>query len=105
MLPAVSRPRRWPRPSVTVFLALQALDVMTTFLGLKLGAGEGSFFIGRMLNLGPITGLLIAKIFALILLLAAFAFGRARLVVFLNFWFAAVVSWNLLVILLSNRPA
>jgi hypothetical protein len=98
-----STSRRWPRPSVTIFLALQALDVITTFLGLQMGAGESSMFVNRMLHLGPLAGLIIAKIFALLLLLAAYAFGRARLVVVLNFWFTGVVTWNFVILFMASR--
>jgi hypothetical protein len=53
-----------PVPSLTVFVALQVLDIMTTVLGLRMGAHEGSMFLGRR--------------------------------------FAAVVSWNLIVILTTQ---
>ncbi len=38
--------KEFPTPSMTVFFSLQALDVVTTLLGLRLGAGEASFFVG-----------------------------------------------------------
>ena len=80
---------------MTVFFGLQALDVLTTLIGLQIGGKEGSVFIARMLELGPLTGLLISKILALVLVGVAFRFKRPRVIVFLNFWFAAVVTWNL----------
>ena len=76
------------------------LDILTTLIGLRMGAQEGSFFIGRLMNAGPITGLLLSKILAVALVATALKFRRARVVVFLNYWFAAVVSWNLLLILM-----
>ena len=78
-----------------VFFALQALDVLTTLLGLKAGAHEANLFVGQLMQFGAVPALLLAKMLAMMLVLAAFAFQRARLVVFLNFWFAAVVTWNL----------
>lgn len=86
---------------MTVFFSLQALDVVTTLLGLRLGAGEASFFVGRLMNLGTLEGLLISKIFAIILVGAALAFHRPRVIVFLNYWFAALITWNLITILTS----
>jgi len=80
---------------------LQALDVLTTLIGLRLGASEGSLFIGRLISLGPLTGLLLAKCFAVLLAMAAIKFKRQRLIVFLNYWFAAIVTWNLAAILWS----
>jgi hypothetical protein len=44
-------------------------------------------------------GLVLSKVFAVILATAAFGFKRPRVIVFLNFWFAAVVTWNLAMIL------
>ena len=90
--------RSFPAPSMSVFFALQALDVLTTLIGLELGAREASFFVGRMLAIGPVAGLLISKCFAIILAAAALGFHRPRVVVFLNYWFVLVVGWNLFTI-------
>ena len=86
---------------MTVFFSLQALDVLTTLIGLRLGAREASVFVGRMLQFGPVAGLLISKCFAIILVSAAIGFQRPRLIVFLNLMFAVVVTWNLGMILMS----
>jgi len=94
MLPAILR-REFPAPSISVFFALQTLDVLTTLIGLHMGAKEASFFVGRMLSIGPVAGLLISKCFAIILAAAALGFHRPRVVVFLNYWFAALIAWNL----------
>jgi hypothetical protein len=93
--------KEFPSPSMTVFFSLQALDVFTTLLGLKLGAGEASFFVGRLMNLGTLEGLLISKIFAVILVAMAIKFHRQRVIVFLNYWFAALITWNLVTIISS----
>ena len=96
-----TRARAFPEPSMSVFFALQALDVLTTLIGLHLGAGEASLFIGRLLQLGFVSGLLISKCFAIILASAALAFQRPRVVVSLNYWFAVLIAWNLYTILWS----
>jgi len=80
------------RPSVSVFVLLQVLDVLTTLIGLHLGAGKASLFISRLMRVGPRS--------------CADGFkdtGRhsgddrryARIVGMANFWLAAVVTWNL----------
>jgi hypothetical protein len=89
---------------MAVFFGLQALDVLTTLIGLRVGAREASVFVGRMLALGPVSGLLISKCFAIILAAAALGFGRPRVVVFLNYWFAVVIAWNLFTILTTMFP-
>ena len=83
---------------MTVFFLLQGLDVATTLIGMRVGAREGSMFVGRLMNLGPLEALIISKVFAVILASAALAFRRPRVIVFLNYWFAALIAWNLLTI-------
>jgi hypothetical protein len=101
MLPFLAR-KEFPAPSLTVFVALQTLDILTTLLGLRIGATEGSFFIGQLMRVDPIAALLLAKILAVTLVSLALKFKRPRLVVFLNYWVAAVVTWNCSLILLSE---
>jgi Domain of unknown function (DUF5658) len=98
----LSMRRNFPAPSLIVFVALQVLDIITTLLGLQMGATEGSMFLGRLMRAGPVAALLIAKIIAVLLVTMAMKFKRPRVVVFLNYWFAAVVSWNLAIILMSQ---
>jgi hypothetical protein len=93
--------RDFPVPSMATFFSLQALDVLTTLIGLRLGASEASVFVGRVMQLGPVSGLLISKIFAVILAGAALGFHRPRVIVFLNYWFAVLITWNLIMIVAS----
>jgi len=99
----VSQPseRAFPTPSIGLFLGLQILDVLTTVVGLQHGAREGSNFIGHLLQTGPLSGLIISKILAAGLAAFAVFLNRKRLLVFLNFWFAAIVAWNMLAICLQ----
>ena len=102
---STARHVHFPAPSLIVFIALQTLDIFTTLLGLQLGAQEGSVFLGRLMRAGPVAALLISKIIAVLLVAMAMRFKRPRVVVFLNYWFAAVVSWNLVIILISQLSA
>jgi hypothetical protein len=86
------------RPSLSVFVFLQTLDILTTLIGLRLGAGEASAFIGQLMHLGVVPALMISKIIAVVLVLTALWRGRPRIVVVANLWFAAVVTWNLVLI-------
>jgi len=92
------KPVEFSNRTFVVFLALQALDVLTTIIGLNLGAGESSAFVNRLLNYGPLTGLLLSKAVSIVLVAAVVGFGRGRLMRILNPWYALVVTWNLLVI-------
>jgi len=95
----------FPTASLTVFVALQVLDILTTLLGLQMGAQESSFFVSRLMGVGPVAALLLAKILAVLLVSVALKFKRPRVVVFLNYWFTAVVTWNLGTILISQFRA
>lgn len=99
MLPG--RLTNYAAPSLTVFVTLQVLDMITTLLGLRVGAHEASIFIGRLMHAGPLSALLIAKIFAVFLVAAALKFNRPRVVIVLNYWSAIIVTWNLVMILLA----
>jgi hypothetical protein len=94
-------PRTFPAPSLSLFVALQLLDVLTTLIGLRAGAQEGSLFIGQLMRIAPGAALAVSKLIAAVLVCVALRFKRPRLVVFMNYWFAAVVSWNLLMIITS----
>lgn len=86
------------RPALGIFVFLQVLDIITTLIGLRMGAGEASAFIGRLMHLGVVPALMICKLLAVILVLIALRHHQPRVVVLANFWFAALVTWNLLAI-------
>jgi hypothetical protein len=90
--------RELPTPSLAVFVLLQLVDILTTLLGLRMGAREGSVFIGRLMQVGPMAGLLISKMLAVCLVGMALRWHRPRVVVMLNYWSAIVVAWNLFAI-------
>ncbi len=92
------KPVEFSNRTFVTFVALQALDVLTTMIGLNLGAGESSAFVNRLLNYGPLSGLLFSKLISIVLVTAVVAFGRGRLMRILNPWYALVVTWNLIVI-------
>jgi hypothetical protein len=86
------------RPSISVFIFLQILDVLTTLIGLRLGAGEASAFVGSLMHLGLVPGLMISKILAVLLVLIALRRKKPQIVVMANLWFAGLVTWNLVLI-------
>jgi hypothetical protein len=86
------------RPSLSVFVFLQVLDVLTTLIGLRLGAGEASAFVGSLMHLGLVPGLMISKILAVLLVLIALRRKKPQIVVMANIWFAGLITWNLLLI-------
>ena len=86
-------------PLLVTFVVLQSLDVLTTLMGLKMGAVESSTFIGGVMShFGAVPGLLVSKLIASLILVGAMRLGRSHLIVFVNCWFTCIVSWNLLMI-------
>jgi hypothetical protein len=82
-----------------VFLYLQILDVLTTWLGFRTGLSEASPFIRYMMQLGPLAGLLASKAVALLLAGYCVWSGRLHVIRLINYWYAALVLWNLALIL------
>ena len=87
--------------SIEVFFYLQALDFLTTLIGLKLGIPEASPFIRSLMHFGPSVAVAASKIAALVLAGACFKLKRSHLLRYVNYWYAAVVVWNLLNILIA----
>ncbi|MBZ5594133.1 MAG: DUF5658 family protein [Acidobacteriia bacterium] len=86
--------------SLQVFFYLQALDFLTTLIGLKMGIREVSPFIRSLLHYGPAVAVAASKIVALVLAALCFKLKRSHLLRYVNYWYAAVVIWNLLNILI-----
>jgi len=80
---------------VQAFMVLQALDVLTTMLVIGVGGGaELNPLICKFVALfGLIGGLIAAKVFAVTL-----ALRLKKMLPVANLLFAAVVAWNLLVL-------
>jgi hypothetical protein len=81
------------------FVYFQAMDFITTVLGFRLGAGEANPFVSLLMHAGSITGVFISKLVALVLGGICIYFGKRRLLRRATYWYAALVMWNLLVVL------
>jgi hypothetical protein len=90
---------------IQLFLFLQLLDVLTTMVGFRLGLSEASPFVRLLLSAGPTAGLLLSKCVALGLGAYCVQHGRLRLISWANYWYAALVTWNLCLILQTSLPA
>lgn len=81
--------------TVLAFVYLQVLDVVSTLIGFSLGNAEASPFIRLLIRWGPVTGLLLSKLVAVCLAGACVAMKRAVFIVWINYWYAGLVLWNL----------
>jgi hypothetical protein len=88
---------------VQVFVYLQLLDFLTTMVGFKLGAHEVSPFIVKLIHsTTPAVGVAASKVIGLAIGGLCVASGRVKLLSFANYWYAALVVWNLAMILTAS---
>lgn len=86
------------------FTYLQVLDVLTTVAFLMQGVAEANPVVNWAMNSGPspVAGLVMLKLAAFGLALVCFAQARHKLLQRVNFFFAALVAWNLLALILAS---
>jgi hypothetical protein len=87
------------RLAVQAFLYLQLLDLLTTLVGLRLGATEASPFIRALMQFGPGFGVLLSKFVAVSLGGLCIWLDKAHLIRWICYWYAALIVWNLAVVL------
>ena len=84
---------------VQVFIYLQVLDVLTTLVGLKLGAAEASPFIRVLMHIGPTAGVVASKVLALGIGAICIYTRKHHLIRWITYWYGGLVVWNLVVLL------
>jgi hypothetical protein len=88
---------------VQVFVYLQVLDFLTTLVGFKIGASEASPFIATLIHLSsPAVGVAASKIVGLVIAGICVATNRVRMLTWANYWYAALIVWNLSMILRAS---
>jgi hypothetical protein len=85
-----------------IFIYLQLLDLLTTLVGFKLGAGEASPFIRMLMHAGPAAGVLASKVVALVLGGVCIYAKKHSLIRWVSYWYAGLVVWNLMVMLATK---
>src|SRR5689334_932116 len=84
-----------------MFLYLQLLDFLTTLVGFKVGAAEASPFVRALIPFGPITAVALSKVMAVMMAGLCLWLDKSRLIRWVVYWYAALVVWNVCVILAS----
>ncbi len=84
--------------TIQIFTYLQVLDFMTTLIGMKVGLGEASPFVRLLMRLDPAVGLALTKLGAFLLCGLCFWLNKRHLVRWINYWYAALVVWNMVLI-------
>lgn len=87
------------------FAYLQALDLLSTTAFLLNGVAEANPMVRWTMAIAPnpITGLVAIKVIGLGLALWCIRMGRDRLLFKINVFFAALVAWNLVCLILSSH--
>jgi hypothetical protein len=86
------------------YVYLQALDFLTTLAFLLSGVREGNPVVRLFLCFGstPLGGLMIVKVLAVALGVFCWRMGRHRLLGRVNLFFAALIVWNLVALILGR---
>jgi hypothetical protein len=89
--------------SLVLFAYLQLLDLLTTVVFILHGVKEANPLVNFALTTAPtpLVGLVLVKIAALALGGVCCLRGREKLLLRMNIFFAALVSWNLLALIVS----
>jgi hypothetical protein len=87
------------RLAVQIFLYLQLLDLLTTLVGLRMGASEASPFIRALMQFGPALGVFLSKLVAVALAILCIWMDKIHLIRWICYWYAALVVWNFSVLL------
>ena len=84
-----------------IFLILNILDCITTFIGIKCGLSEGNFLLSFLFNYNLFLGLCVKMILAGGVVLLLHLLKKQHLYKALNIAFAAIVIWNVVWIILG----
>ena len=91
--------RQWSmRKILYLFVVLQSADLLTTVLALKLGGVEENAVVQAFMSVGPYAGLILSKLVVLSLALGFALWSKQATLRRANVVFAAIVAWNLTVI-------
>ena len=90
--------------TLVAFSYLQLLDLLTTLAFLAGGVGEANPVVRLAFLVAPtpLEALVGLKLLALVLALYCFSRGRLRLLEGANIFYAGLVAWNLLALLLRT---
>jgi hypothetical protein len=70
-------------------------------VGFKVGAAEASPFVRALIPFGPITAVALSKVMAVMMAGLCLWLDKSRLIRWVVYWYAALVVWNVCVILAS----
>lgn len=91
----------FPPAFLQAFVYLQLLDFLTTMIGLRLGLSEASPTIRPFIEpLGMALAVGVSKVIAFSLAGFCLFTRREHIIRWINYWFAALVVWNMMLIII-----
>ena len=78
-----------------VFAFLQVADLGTTVAVLRLGGMEQNPLVKHLMSVGPIEGVILAKIVAMAIGVGCLIAAKRRALLLANIVFVGIVAWNL----------
>ncbi|MFN3325498.1 MAG: DUF5658 family protein [Bryobacteraceae bacterium] len=92
---------------ILLYAYLQTLDLLSTLAFLVSGVEEGNPFVRYAIESAPAPwiGLLGVKLAALLIGVFCWRLGRLRLLIRANVFFALLVAWNLLALVVAQSAA
>ncbi len=81
---------------LTLFVLLQALDIITTLIVLQSGGYEANPMVDKLMGIGPALGLVIAKLLAVTVAVMILRRGYGKAVLAANYCYAGIICWNLM---------
>jgi hypothetical protein len=83
------------------FVYLQMLDLLSTTAFLMNGVGEANPIVRSLMGMSgnPVTGLVWAKTFGVVIAFLCWKTGRIRVLMIANFGYACLITWNLVALI------
>lgn len=81
--------------ALLIFAFLQLADLGTTVAVFKHGGMEKNPLIQHFMTVGPVLGVILAKVIALAIGIGCFMMAKYRALWMANLFFACIVVWNL----------
>jgi hypothetical protein len=87
------------------FAYLQTLDLLSTAAFLLQGVQEGNPFVRFAIELSPnpVVGLALVKIAGIAMGITAIRLGKEQFLSKINLFFAVIVAWNLVCLVLASK--
>lgn len=89
-----------PKLYITIFILLNILDCVTTYIGLKMGLLEANFMLSKLFSVNIFLGLAVKMGLSIVAILLLTMIKKLKLLKIINLVFVGVIVWNLATVLI-----